>query len=462
MRQLPEKFQERLKQQLGEEGFAQFLAAFQGRPSTSLRLNPLKPTDKFAQETPVPWCPGGYYLHKRPEFVRDPLIFAGAYYVQEASSMFLSAALRQHAPLQEDLRVLDLCAAPGGKSTLIQSLLTPGSLLVSNELMPKRLEVLKENIVRWGAPNVFVSHNEAADFAPLQEYFDVMAIDAPCSGEGMFRKDEKAVDMWSTGLVASCASLQREILSDISGSLKPGGLLVYSTCTFAPQENEDNIRFLAESGEFEPLRLQLGEDWGVTELEVEAEGRPWWGYRFIFHKTRGEGLFLTCFRKKGEREDAQPLHPNKKQQKVNAVGKKELPAVQQWVSEPEDYAYIWRDEHATAIPNHALHDYKLMQGVLKLHKAGVEMGKLNKKDGQLIPTHELSASSILSGDVPSFELDYEQAVDYLRRQELSLDTGSFRGLALVRFAGIALGWIKVLPNRINNLYPMDLRIRKEL
>ncbi|MEH0157944.1 hypothetical protein V6R21_27990 [Limibacter armeniacum] len=460
---LPKKFTERMKEQLGEAAFGEFEKAFDNPIPVSLRLNPAKPTNKFDNEQPVPWCDLGKYLPKRPLFAKDPLIFAGAYYVQEASSMFLWHALKQHAPLTQDLRALDLCAAPGGKSTLISTMLTEGSLLVTNELMPNRLPALTENIVRWGRANTFVSHNDSASFKPLKEFFDVIAVDAPCSGEGMFRKDYKAVDMWSTGLVHSCSNTQKEILDDIMGCVKPGGLLLYSTCTFAEAENEESMRHIAATGDFEPLKIEVPEAWGITELETESHEGTCYGYRFIFHKTKGEGLFLSAFRKKGEpARNTKIKVPKKKAQQTNMLSKKEAEQVGKWLKNPEEFDFAVKGtEHIFAIPKHATKDFKNLNTILKLTNPGVYMGKINAKSGKLIPTHDLAVNTIISDKVPSFELDYEQAISYLRKQDFPLDTGSVKDWTIVKYEGVALGFIKVLPNRINNYYPMDLRLRKE-
>ncbi|GAA4832065.1 methyltransferase RsmF C-terminal domain-like protein [Algivirga pacifica] len=460
--QLPDKFVERLQGQIGTDAFQSFEESFSNYLPVSLRVNPFKPTDQFEGEEDVPWCDAGKYLPKRPLFAKDPLIFAGAYYVQEASSMFLWHALKTHAPLEEDIKVLDLCAAPGGKSTLINSMITPESLLVSNELMPKRLSILVENTVRWGSPNVVVSHNEASDFTPLKSFFDVIAIDAPCSGEGMFRKDPKAIDMWSPGLVNSCANIQHGILEDIMPALKPQGLLVYSTCTFAPQENEERLIQLAESGEVEPLRLPLKEEWGITEIPVETSAGTFYGYRFIFHKTKGEGLFMSCFRKKGDEGRPPKIKiPKKKLSQVSKVNQKEAAALHKWLQQPDEFTFIEYEGYIHALLQEHFSDFKTLNAFLRIANPGTKLGKLNPKNGKLIPEHDLAVSSRIAESIPSIELSYEDAVNYLRKQEPQIDTQGYKDWVKVTYKGIALGWIKVLPNRINNYYPMDLRLRKE-
>lgn len=226
-------------------------------PEVSIRLNPRKGKTLSIENLDVeacPWCPDAYYLHERPAFTFDPLLHAGAYYVQEASSMYVSQLLRHHFPVSGPSAALDLCAAPGGKSTLLASLLPPGSILVSNEPMPKRAQVLAENMQKWTRTaegeypvRSVVTQNYPTDFVEFTDSFDLLLTDVPCSGEGMFRKDEVAVQEWSLQNVDLCWRRQREILQGIWHVLKPGGLLIYSTCTFNHFEDEDNVRWICEN-----------------------------------------------------------------------------------------------------------------------------------------------------------------------------------------------------------------------
>jgi len=237
MLDLPKAFQKRMQEQLGSD-YEAFCSALSDDVPSSIRLNPSKlKTSPFEDITAIPYHPHGYSLKTRPSYVADPLFHAGTYYVQEASSMLLYQAL----DLSEDVRILDLCAAPGGKSTLVASLMTEGSLLVSNEVIPKRASVLAENMTRWGYGNCVVTSSQASTFGKLGESFDVLLVDAPCSGEGMFRKDPHAIEHWSEDAVENCAFRQKEILTDVLPSLRAGGYLIYSTCTFAPQENQQVI-----------------------------------------------------------------------------------------------------------------------------------------------------------------------------------------------------------------------------
>ncbi|MEN7546604.1 rRNA methyltransferase [Rapidithrix thailandica] len=457
---LPKDFVARMQAQLGDT-FEDFAASISKEEQpTTLRTNPLKKFTIPETWKKIPWCKNGYYLPERPEFVKDPHIFAGAYYVQEASSMFLQHALEQTADLTAPLRVLDLCAAPGGKSTLVNSLLNENSYLISNELVRKRLNALSENIVRWGAPNILATNNNPQDFEDLKEFFDIAVIDAPCSGEGMFRKDYKARAQWSEHLVKSCAHTQRSILTSIADTVKPGGLLVYSTCTFSMDENEKNVQWLMENYPFQSVRIPIDASWQIEETQFQAEQ---YGYRFYFHQTEGEGFFLSCLRKEehGFKPPKIKLSKKKKQaEKFKPFPKKYLNHLKKWVKDSEKHFYVMQGDQLWALPPFLQEDFKLLQHKLNIELAGIEVGKF--KNEKLIPSHHLAMSPLGHEDLPSVELDYEQAISYLRRAEFSLDTSGKQGWFQVSYQGNTLGWIKVLSNRINNYYPMDWRIRKEI
>lgn len=455
--QLPQAFTARMQAQLGDH-YDAFVQAMQDDRVVSLRINPNKSTSQFDMHAQVPWCNEGRYLPERPIFAKDPLIFAGAYYVQEASSMFVSKVMRQVLDLEAPLKVLDLCAAPGGKSTLISSLISKDSLLVSNELVSKRVAPLVENLERWGNANSIVTSNGAADFSPLKQFFDAVVVDAPCSGEGMFRKDHKAIQLWSEHLVDMCAVRQHQILEEIAPAIKAGGFLIYSTCTFAPQENEDTMRWLLETGEFEPVEVNIDEEWGITKEVVEVNGEKAIGYRFYFHKTQGEGFFLSCFRKKGEDWGRLKIKP-KKRVKVEFLPKKYLKFIEPWLAKPEGYDFVIQNDLVYALPKSMTPDFTFLINFLKLKKSGVLLGKFNGK--KLIPSHTFAMSHLLTQKTHKLELNYEQAILYLRKQELKMETEGINGWALAQYQGHTLGWLKVLPNRINNAYPMELRLRKE-
>ena len=286
---LPIDFITRTRVLLGDE-YAALEKALMADVPVSIRINPKK-SDKRPEATPVPWSQLGYYLPERLSFTFDPLFQNGTYYVQEASSMFLEQAIRTY--VQEPVACLDLCAAPGGKSTHLLSLLPEGSVLVSNEVIRSRSYILAENIQKWGYPNHVVTNNDPAEVGELTHLFDVIVTDVPCSGEGMFRKDTDSTGEWSVANVELCASRQRRILHDIWNALKPGGLLVYSTCTYNTEEDEENIQYIIDELGAEPLSIPIDDAWGVCGALKYANPV----YRFFPHRTRGEGFFLAALRK---------------------------------------------------------------------------------------------------------------------------------------------------------------------
>lgn len=303
---LPEEFVSYTSQLFGESLWQKFLAGMEEEPPVSVRINPFKyrgdvmtlPTEEDAE---VEWCADGRYLKNRPQFTLDPLLHAGAYYVQEAASMYVAEILRRYADLSSPLRALDLCAAPGGKTTAVRSMLPEGSVLMANEPVRQRANILVENILKFGHPDVMVTNNYAVDYQRSGITFDVIVADVPCSGEGMFRKDEGAVEEWSAANVRKCAVLQREIITDILPCLRPGGLLVYSTCTFNAFEDEENVEYIVEELGMELLHLR----------------------HFIPGDTRSEGLFMAALRKPGDGENVMARVAEKKktarQRKAKAV-----------------------------------------------------------------------------------------------------------------------------------------------
>lgn len=316
--QLPELFIRYTRETMGEELFQRYLESFQQDTPVSIRLNPKKLnlsggtrlyTETETEQTattgmaikgaePVPWCRHAYYLPQRPNFTMDPLLHAGCYYVQEAASMFLDEVLRQHlSTIGSPLSALDLCAAPGGKSTLLRAVLPDDCTLYSNEPIRNRASILLENVAKWGHHNHIVTNNYPRDYRKSKMHFDIVLCDVPCSGEGMFRKDEATIREWSPQNVERCWQLQREIVSDAWACLNPGGLLIYSTCTFNTKENEENIRWIAEETDAEILPVETSPEWHITGSLLPDFTAP--VYRFIPGISRGEGLFMCVLRKKG-------------------------------------------------------------------------------------------------------------------------------------------------------------------
>lgn len=458
---LPIEFSAEIGQLLGpEEGESLLRTLTESQPPTSIRLNEARPEacPEWSSLPAVPWCRTGRYLPERPSFTFDPRLHAGAYYVQEASSMFVEQAVRQHLS-DEPVVALDLCAAPGGKSTLLRSLLPEGSLLVANEIVRTRAQILAENLTKWGHPDVVVTQNAPADFTPLGALFDLILTDVPCSGEGMFRKDPASVEEWSTANVQQCSQRQRAILQDIWPCLKPGGLLIYSTCTYNLQEDEENVRWMAEELGADILPLEVADEWHITG-NLLPEGADFPVFRFLPHRTQGEGFFLAVLRK--------PAAPSEGYRRPKS-GKKAAPAkplwskaqeatLCSWLREPQHYRLLLMGSLITAVPAPYADLCRLLMERLHVLQAGVALAEPKGKD--LVPCHALSLSTALRPDAfPRVELTYEQAISYLRREAIFVPSGGSKGYLLVAFYSLPLGFVKNLGSRANNLYPNEWRIR---
>jgi 16S rRNA C967 or C1407 C5-methylase (RsmB/RsmF family)/NOL1/NOP2/fmu family ribosome biogenesis protein len=412
--------------------------------STSLDVMPNKPSTAFRA---VPWSSTGYYLSQRPSFTLDPLLHAGAYYVQEASSMFLEQALKQTVELSQPLVVLDLCAAPGGKSTLLQSVISKESLLVSNEVIQTRVNILKENIIKWGAGNVVVTNNDPSAFSKLHGLFDVVVIDAPCSGSGLFRRDADAINEWSEANVQLCSQRQQRILADVWNCLKEDGVLIYSTCSYSAEEDEEILDWIEVNCKVESIKLKVEEEWNIDEVQSTAGA---YGYRFWPYKVKGEGFFIAAFKKK-EEPDALRL----KIKTTQLASKQEAAIAANWIASGEGLTFIKQGQNIAAIPTQWNETIQYLMQELKVRYAGVELGTIAKND--LLPEHALALSTIINSSVVKVELSKEQALDYLRKNEIVVES-THKGWALATYNGHALGWMKLLGNRINNYYPKEWRI----
>ncbi len=419
---------------------------------TSMRINPLKCSiapESLPVAGKVPWTEFGVYLEKRPSFTFDPFFHAGTYYVQEASSMFLEQAMRQSLDLSKPLRVLDISAAPGGKSTHLQSLLSPDSLLVSNEVIRSRSHILYENCMKWGGANVVVTNNDPRDFSRLEGWFDVVVVDAPCSGSGLFRRDPEAIGEWSEEAVTLCSQRQQRILADILPALKKEGVLIYSTCSYSREEDEAILDWIVQEGELETISLLLEKEWGIVETESTAGAK---GYRFWPDQVKGEGFFMGCFRKpQGEEEPAYS-----KEKKISPLSRKEQADISPWVK--QEGLFFWKHEQfIQAIQEESQQVIGAIFHALRVVNAGFRVGEWMRD--KLIPDHALAMTESLQNEIPRLNLDKEQAIRYLQRKEIT--GGAIRGWQLAHFSGHNLGWVNVLPNRVNNYYPKELRILKE-
>lgn len=440
---LPQQFIEQTMALLLDE-YTAFENALSETPPTSIRVN--NKMDYRPDGDSVPWCEKAYYLPERPLFTSDPLFHAGIYYVQEASSMFLSQVVIQY--LHEAQTVLDLCAAPGGKSTLLLQFLPQDCLLVSNEMNRQRSHILAENTAKWGNPNVMVTNNNADDFSNIQGFFDAVVVDAPCSGEGMFRKDKQAIAEWSVQNVEICAERQRKILTDVWDTLKPGGILVYSTCTYNRKENEDNIEWLCDEYDAEMLPVNLN---GNTDIVVSD-----FGYRFFQHRTKGEGFFLSVVRKNENAGSVKKLKQDFKKG-IKFVNPNEIPFK---MSEKYAFKFVNDENHIRAyIANH-FDRFMYLNSKLKCIDSGLLVAEIKGKD--YIPSAQLALSKALDIEsVERIELDYKTAISYLKRESIELSHSPI-GFVLVQYKQQSLGWVKNIGTRSNNLYPTNWRIRMNL
>ena len=407
---------------MGEELYSKLISGLAATPPVSIRLNPFKVAkDAYLEDeeqlnglqlTPVPWAKDGYLLSERPSFTLDPLFHAGAYYIQEASSMFLDFIIRQL--IKEPVTMLDLCAAPGGKTTCAMAALPEGSILYSNEPIRTRANILAENVMKFGHPDIIVTNNYAKDYAKAKKTFDVILTDVPCSGEGMFRKDPNAINEWSTSNVDSCWKIQRSIVEDIWQCLKPGGILIYSTCTFNAHEDEENVQWIIDNLGADPIALEgVKEEWNITgalkgNLPV---------YRFIPGKTKGEGLFMAVMRKKGEPTQGSTPTILKKERKIS-MKEKGLKVMTHGINPP------------------------------------------TQKGKKTIPDISLALSiNQKENDYPHVDVDRQTAINYLRREAITLPADTPRGIVTITYKGLGLGFANNIGNRANNLYPQEWRIK---
>ncbi|MDQ2658746.1 MAG: rRNA methyltransferase [Bacteroidota bacterium] len=445
MHPLPAKFEESIRQQLGAD-FPAFLDSFEKTPPVSIRSHAIKKSS-IPVEASVPWSAFGKYLCERPIFTLDPLFHAGTYYVQEASSMFLEQAVKQTADLSKPLKVLDLCAAPGGKSTHLLSLLNRESLLVSNEAIRSRSSILSENIQKWGYPNALVTNNDPENFRNLPGFFDVILVDAPCSGEGLFRKEPAAMSEWSAENVGLCASRQKRIIADVWEALKEDGIFIYCTCTYNPHENEHNLKWLAESQSAEFLKIDLLPSWGIEELHLGNVI----GYRFYPHKVNGEGFFLSVIRKR------EPVNTTRHTRKSIAVPSKKISGkLEGFILHPDQCSFMQFNDLLFLVPSAISEDIEVLMNRLSVRYAGTNIATL-KRD-KLIPDHALALSVELNQENFSrIEISEEDALQYLRRETIQLSGPT--GFTLLSFHEVPIGWVNMLPNRVNNLYPSAWRVR---
>jgi 16S rRNA C967 or C1407 C5-methylase (RsmB/RsmF family)/NOL1/NOP2/fmu family ribosome biogenesis protein len=428
----------------------------------SIRLNPVRPPVGGSEgelvqlqsgywngsALAIPWNEDGRYLSERPKYTLDPLLHAGAYYVQEASSMFVGYAVKEVLGEQRQLKALDLCAAPGGKSTVLAA--SPSfDLVLANEVVSNRVSVLYENVVKWGSPHVLISQNDPADFQRLPEFFDLMLVDAPCSGSGLFRRDPEAMKEWSLRNVEMCSARQQRILHDALPALKENGILIYSTCSFSKAENEDILDALVKEHGLEPVALSVPADWGIVQTQSDKTNA--YGYRFYPDRLKGEGFFMAVLR--NTRANGYGSPKSTKLEKLDATT---TALLHPWLKVPDDLFFFRKEENLFAFPAAVEEDLQVLAGNLNLRKSGLRLGQIMKNN--LVPEHELALSGRVNVSIPRIEMDRVMALRYLRKENF-LPPGVEIGWHLVTFKGLGLGWMKVMPNRANNYYPVEWRIR---
>ncbi len=405
----------------------------------------------------IEWAPDAYYLSSRPSFTLDPFFHAGCYYVQEASGMFLAFAIKQVLDLTKNYKILDLCAAPGGKSTMIQSIISSGSLLVSNEVIKSRVPVLNQNMTKWGNSNGIVSNNDPAHFKQVRGFFDLVLIDAPCSGSGLFRKDPETAAGWSPDLVKLCSQRQQRILADAWDCLKEDGYLIYSTCSYSKEENEDILDSVFRQFSCESVPLFPDPNWNIVETVSDLAGAR--GYRFYPDKIRGEGFFLSVIQKKETVDSDKINRPGwayKTKQYPAGISKSAGELIKTWIKD-DSVQFLTIGDAIHVMQSGMLPDFQMLKNSLYLKKAGVRVG--NEGEDDWIPDHEMALANFLNKDCPALDLDKAEALRYLRGEPVEFEKNA-RGWRVVSFLGHRLGWAKLLNTRMNNYYPKSWRIRQ--
>ena len=452
MKALPIAFTERMRTQLGAEEAESLFAALDSVSPVAVRLNPAKCGEEgvWSNGEAIAWSKNGRKLKERPSFTLDTAFHAGAYYVQEAASQFIDYIIAGEE--LQGKRVLDMCSAPGGKTTIYSTAVGEDGLVVANEYVRSRANVLADNVRKWGMGNVLVTNNAPEHIAQFEGWFDMVAVDAPCSGEGMFRKEEVAREDWSEEAVKMCAARQLSIVREAWQSLRDGGLFIYSTCTFNEDEDEGLLRaFIEETGDvFEPSQsVEIDDAWGIVKGEVGA----FQTFRFFPHKTDSEGLFVAIARKAEPTTQRTPKARKRVMQEVDKNSRKELA---KWLQHPDNYTFAMVADTIYAYPSVQFKAVQALSEGLTAIYSGVAMGQIFK--GKLKPDWALSQYiGFERTAVAVEEVDEERALDYLRKRDIAVGDMA-EGINLITHKGRALGFAKRVGARCNNLYPNSLKI----
>lgn len=444
---LPEDFKTRILQQLGASA-VDFIKALNSLPPVSIRLNPDKIAHSATRLTQVPWCAAGYFLDERPNFTTDPWFQSGAYYVQESGSMFIHHILAQIYGKTPPKTVLDLCGAPGGKTTLAASFLPQDTLIVANETVKSRAGILVENIDKWGSDNVVVTSNDPKHFARLNSFFDLCLIDAPCSGEGLFRKDPAAINQWTPSAAKLCVGRQRRILTDVWDAINEGGTVIYSTCTYNPEENEENLHWLASKCDIEFIDIKTPQQWNIDTVEYNGVK----GYRFFPHKTRSEGFFAAAFRKLSANKTS--INKLKTKQNINSTPKKFRNEILRYCKTANTFVF-----NNFIINNPVEHKLiNILGSELNVIRGGCKIATIIKES--LKPEHTASLSHNLNTSAwETIPLNTEQANKYYRKENITL-LNTNKGWHVALWNGLPIGFINQLGNRTNTTLPTEHRILK--
>ena len=452
MKALPIAFTERMRKQLGAEEAESLFAALDSVSPVAVRLNPAKCGEEgvWSNGEAIAWSKNGRKLKERPSFTLDTAFHAGAYYVQEAASQFIDYIIAGEE--LQGKRVLDMCSAPGGKTTIYSTTVGEEGLVVANEYVRSRANVLADNVRKWGMGNVLVTNNAPEHIAQFEGWFDMVAVDAPCSGEGMFRKEEVAREDWSEEAVKMCAARQLSIVREAWQSLRDGGLFIYSTCTFNEDEDEGLLRaFIEEAGDvFEPSQsVEIDDAWGIVKGEVGA----FQTFRFFPHKTDSEGLFVAIARKAEPTTQRTPKARKRVMQEVDKNSRKELA---KWLQQSDNYTFAMVADTIYAYPSVQFKAVQALSEGLTAIYSGVAMGQIFK--GKLKPDWALSQYiGFERTAVAVEEVDEERALDYLRKRDIAVGDMA-EGINLITHKGRALGFAKRVGARCNNLYPNSLKI----
>ena len=436
---LPNDFIDRIRQQFSLAEADEFLQALETTSPVSIRLNPEKPMHPLPASGSIPWCRNGYYLHARPVFTLDPLFHAGCYYVQEAGSMLIEQLLQPELPSLSAATVLDACAAPGGKSTHLLSLLDKDSVIVSNEIIPGRNKTLRYNLAKWGHPNKIVTQSETARWSESAARFNLILVDAPCSGEGLFRRDPEAAKEWSLQQTQQCVQRQEIILDELVPLLKEGGLLLYSTCTYNPAENDDQIARLLEAYSFEVIS-------GVPPEGIVATRFGWQAYP---HKVASEGFYCCLLRYTGQEKRVSKI----KATEVSSLNDKKI-NYRKWLK-PSEEINAWTLQQQVYFAGANTQEFMQLLHGIYIREFGVPGGEIKGND--LIPSFSLALSTIVNDQLPGIDLTEEESIEFLKCGNLHA-ASSIHGWHLMRYQQHGLGWAKKIGQRWNNYHPREFRI----